>query len=211
MSISALNLNCELLQARTIPLSLQSGTLWGFNKSFLTEWKKVLENEQGKCYTLQWTIHFSYFFVTLMGWCKKKRTIRIFFVVVNYSNKVLLLFFWCGPFLKSIEFVTLLLLLFMFWIFGHETWGILAPDWGSNLHPMPWKVKSQPLDCQGSPKNLLDLISSLNIFSSVFIDFIRSISQTSLYALDCIVGVKKVHVSHYYLEKALATHSSILA
>ena len=33
------------------------------------------------------------------------------------------------------ELVTVLLLLFMFWFFGHEAYGILAPNQGSNLHP----------------------------------------------------------------------------
>ena len=42
---------------------------------------------------------------------------------------------------------------FMFWFFffGHEACGTLAPNQGSKLHFLQWKVKSQPLDPQGSP------------------------------------------------------------
>ena len=38
-----------------------------------------------------------------------------------------------------IEFVTIL---FMFWFFGHEAYGILAPRLGIASHPLKWKVTS---------------------------------------------------------------------
>ena len=50
-----------------------------------------------------------------------------------------------------IEFVTTLLLFYVLFFFGHEACGTLAPNQGSNLHFLQWKVKSQRLDPQGSP------------------------------------------------------------
>ena len=41
-----------------------------------------------------------------------------------------------------IEFVTILFLFYVLFFFGHKACGILAPDKGSNLHPLHWKVKS---------------------------------------------------------------------
>ena len=44
-------------------------------------------------------------------------------------------FFWCGPLFKVfIEFVTMVLLLFMFWIFGHEACETLVPQSGDQTH-----------------------------------------------------------------------------
>ena len=40
----------------------------------------------------------------------------------------------------------------MVWSFGHEAW---HPNQGLNLHLQHWKVKSRPLDRQGSPQNAL--------------------------------------------------------
>ena len=40
---------------------------------------------------------------------------------------------------------------FIFWFFGLEACGILASNQESNLHPLHWKVKLQPLHHQGSP------------------------------------------------------------
>ena len=42
----------------------------------------------------------------------------------------------------------------MFWFCGPEACGILVPQPGIEPTPMHWKVKSQPLNCQGSPQNL---------------------------------------------------------
>ena len=36
----------------------------------------------------------------------------------------------------------------MFWFLGYEAW---IPEQGSNPHHLHWKVKSSPLDHQGSP------------------------------------------------------------
>jgi len=52
-----------------------------------------------------------------------------------------------------IEFVTMLLLLFML-LFGHEACGILAPWPGIKPTPLHWKVKAQALDDQESPSAL---------------------------------------------------------
>ena len=41
-----------------------------------------------------------------------------------------------------LEFVTILLLLFMFYFFGHEACRILAPQSGIEPAPLHWKVKS---------------------------------------------------------------------
>ena len=38
-----------------------------------------------------------------------------------------------------------------FVFFGHKACGILIPDQGLNLHPLQRKVKSQPVNHQGSP------------------------------------------------------------
>ena len=48
----------------------------------------------------------------------------------------------CTIFKVFIEFVTILLLFFMFWFFGREACGILAPDQGLNPQPLHWKVNS---------------------------------------------------------------------
>ena len=42
-----------------------------------------------------------------------------------------------------VEFVTIFLLLFMFWIFGHEAGGILAPPLG--IEPMPPALEGELL------------------------------------------------------------------
>ena len=53
-------------------------------------------------------------------------------------------FFWCGPFLKFlIEFVTILLLFYVFWFFGHEACGILAPQPG--IKPTPPALEGEVL------------------------------------------------------------------
>ena len=44
-----------------------------------------------------------------------------------------------------------MLLLFHVFVFCCEARGILAPNQGSNPHPLHWKVKPQPPDHQGSP------------------------------------------------------------
>ena len=41
-----------------------------------------------------------------------------------------------------IDFVTILLLLFMFWFFDRRLHGILAPSQGWNLHTLCWNGKS---------------------------------------------------------------------
>ena len=58
-----------------------------------------------------------------------------------------------------IEFATASLL----WIFGGEACGTLAPRPGIEPIPLPWKVKSQPLDCQGSTEcNYFSLLNTPN-------------------------------------------------
>ena len=52
-----------------------------------------------------------------------------------------------------IEFFTILLLFFVLSFFGHEIYGILAPQPGFEPHLLHWKVKSQPLAWKGSPDN----------------------------------------------------------
>lgn len=41
---------------------------------------------------------------------------------------------------------------YLFGFFGHEECGVLAPQLGIKPTPFAWKAKSQPLDCQESPK-----------------------------------------------------------
>ena len=41
---------------------------------------------------------------------------------------------------------------FMFWFFGHEACGILAPQTELEPTPQHWKAESQPLDHRGSPE-----------------------------------------------------------
>ena len=47
-----------------------------------------------------------------------------------------------GPFLKSLLNLLQYCFCFMFWFFGHEACGILAPNQGSNPHSLHWKAKS---------------------------------------------------------------------
>ena len=49
----------------------------------------------------------------------------------------------------------------MLWLFVFKVCRILATPPGLNLHPLHWKVKLEPLDCQGSPQNTLN--SSLRL------------------------------------------------
>ena len=51
-----------------------------------------------------------------------------------------------------IEFVTILLLFYVFSFFGCEACGILAPQPGMEPAPSHWEAKSEPLDHQGSPR-----------------------------------------------------------
>ena len=63
----------------------------------------------------------------------------------NYST-----FLDVEHFFKSTEFVSILLLFFFFfWLWG--MWDLTSFKQGWNLYPLQWKVKSQPLDNQGSP------------------------------------------------------------
>ena len=48
----------------------------------------------------------------------------------------------CGSFLKSLLNLLQYRFCFRFWFFGCETCGIIAPNQGSNLHPLHGKVKS---------------------------------------------------------------------
>ena len=50
-----------------------------------------------------------------------------------------------------IEFVTIMFLCFMFWVFGYESWDFSSPNQGLNLHCLHRKAKSSLLGCQGSP------------------------------------------------------------
>ena len=59
------------------------------------------------------------------------------------------IFFLCGPFLVFIEFVIILLLCFMFWFFGYESYGISAPQPG--IKPTPLTLKDQVLT-SGPPR-----------------------------------------------------------
>ena len=54
------------------------------------------------------------------------------------------------------EFVAVLPLLFLFWLFGQEACRTPVPlDQGSAPQPLHWKVTSQPLGPQGSPHSVL--------------------------------------------------------
>ena len=50
-----------------------------------------------------------------------------------------------------IEFVTILPLLFVFWLFGQEAYGILAPQPGIKPTPHALEGEVPTIDCQGSP------------------------------------------------------------
>lgn len=72
-----------------------------------------------------------------------------FFCAMNLSSNLIKLWipsqnnaFWMWTIFKI--FVNLLqcCFWFMFWSFGPEACGNLAPDQGSSLHPLHWKVRS---------------------------------------------------------------------
>ena len=69
-------------------------------------------------------------------------------------------FFWRGPFLKSL---LLNLLHYCFCLclgpLAARHVGSQLSDQGSNPHPLHWKAKSQPLDCQGTLTAVLICIS----------------------------------------------------
>ena len=51
----------------------------------------------------------------------------------------------------STTFITTVLLFLCFRFLAARHVGSYLPDQGLNLHPLHWKVKSEPLDCWGSP------------------------------------------------------------
>ena len=61
--------------------------------------------------------------------------IPFYFTLLFFFNNLFLKIFLCAPFLKSIEFVTILPLLFTFWSFGQKACGILAPPRESEPTP----------------------------------------------------------------------------
>ena len=63
-------------------------------------------------------------------------------VIVLYLFYFLKHFFIWTIFKVFTEFVTILLLLSMFWFFGYEVCGISTPPPGSKPAPQLWKVKS---------------------------------------------------------------------
>ena len=54
-------------------------------------------------------------------------------------------------FLRSLLIVLQQCFCFMFWFLAISHVESQLSKQGSNLHPLHWKVKSSPLDCQGSP------------------------------------------------------------
>ena len=53
------------------------------------------------------------------------------------------------------EFVTILLHFYVFGVLAARHVGCWLPSQGTELHPLHWQVKSEPLDHQGSPFPLL--------------------------------------------------------
>ena len=77
---------------------------------------------------------------------------HLFFFLGNL--RILVFFFkifLCEPFLKPLIFynITSIFLCFCFLAIRHV--GSLHPNQGSNPYLLHWKVKSQPLNCQGIP------------------------------------------------------------
>ena len=62
------------------------------------------------------------------------------------------LFFWCGPFLKSLLNLLQYCFCFMFWFFGREGCGILAPRQG--IEPIPPALKGEVLTTGPPGKSL---------------------------------------------------------
>ena len=58
-----------------------------------------------------------------------------------------------------IEFVTILLVVYVLIFLAISHVGSSLPDQGSNLHPLPWQAKSQPLDHEGSPRYVIFISS----------------------------------------------------
>ena len=92
-------------------------------------------------------LHFTFF----------NNVIKIYFRTVQFTNLIytlqhfLKIFFWCGPFLKSLLNLLQYCFCFMFWYFGHEACGILAPQPG--IEPAPLALeggflsREVPLQC----------------------------------------------------------------
>ena len=86
----------------------------------------------------------------------------------------LLFFIWCGPFLKSLLDLLQDCFCFMFWFFGREACGILAPKPGiePSLPTLEGKVSTtgpkgkslQPLDHQGSHSSLREVWCGPTLF-----------------------------------------------
>ena len=71
-------------------------------------------------------------------------------------------FFWCGPFLKSLLNLLQYCFCFMFWIFGPEACGILAPRPG--IKPTPSALEGEVLTTGLPGKSLqLYLVFTTNI------------------------------------------------
>ena len=67
------------------------------------------------------------------------------------------------------ELVTVLLLLFMFWFFGHEACGILAPNQGSNLHPCMGRQNLNHWTTKEVLHMLFNYVISVPNFSGVWV------------------------------------------
>ena len=70
-----------------------------------------------------------------------------------FNNLFLKIFFLCAPFLKSIEFVTILPLLFTFWSFGQKACGISAPP--IEIEPTPPALEGEVPTTEPQGKSLL--------------------------------------------------------
>ena len=97
-----------------------------------------------------------------VAWSRVEKKVKILIYFPHLSNtlgaksfqhvyqSLILDFFGCILFLKSLLNLLQYHFCFMLWIFGHRHVGSYLPYQGSNLHPLHWNTKSQPPNYQES-------------------------------------------------------------
>ena len=91
--------------------------------------------------------------------------------------------FWCGPFFKSIEFVTVLFLFYVLGFWLRDKWNLNSQS--RALTTLHWKLMSQPLELEGSSSHCnfdLHFYSNSDVehFSYAFVYLYVSVEEISV-------------------------------
>ena len=102
-----------------------------------------------------------------LTWTELLHFLGLFFF---FNNELFKDFFWCGPFLKSLLNLLQYCFYFLFWLFGREAHGILAPHLETEpaTPALEGKVSTTGLPRKSHPLNLCTCMQ-LFLFSLNFI------------------------------------------